>query len=192
MDLELTPTHDEEYQRDGYTIVRGAFTDDECDEFIQYMMDLQARKFSVEGYRPSGPDDWDRLICRNCYNPVGLAWMLDPRLRAPLCHYLGDEPDGIQSMYLFKGSEQRRHQDHYYLPGCMSAWVALQEVSARNGSINIQVGSHKMPQIHKDDFRENDDGDLSGRPGSRRVRTDEPTVGLAVSSFVDTDDQTRF
>ena len=69
--------------------------------------------------------------------------MLDPRLRQPLRTFLGDEPDGVQSMYFYKGSEQRRHQDAFFLPGCMSAWVALQPVSARNGSIHIQVGSHK-------------------------------------------------
>ena len=40
----------------------------------------------------------------------------------------------------------------------MSAWVALQEVSAQNGSICIQVGSHQKPLMHKRDFRADDDG----------------------------------
>ncbi len=84
--------------------------------------------------------------------------MTDPRLRQPLRTFLGDEPDGVQSMYLYKGSEQRRHQDAYHLPGCMSAWVALQEVGARNGSVHIQVGSHKEPLMEKRDFREDEDG----------------------------------
>ena len=154
MELELTSTNDEEFERDGFTIVRGAYTAAECDEFIRYMMDLQAGRTNVEGYQPDGPEDWERLICRNCHNPVSLAWMLDPRLRAPLRRYLGDEPDGVQSMYFFKGSQQGRHQDSFYLPGCMSAWVALQEVGAHNGSICIQVGSHKKPQIKKADFLE--------------------------------------
>ena len=154
MEMELTRTNDEEFERDGFTIVRSGFTAAECDEFVRFMMDLQAGKDSVEGYSPNGPDDWERLVARNCHNPFSIRWMLDPRLRAPLLHYLGDEPDGIQSMYFFKGSQQRRHQDNYYLPGCMSAWVALQEVGPHNGSVNIQVGSHRKPQIHKDDFLE--------------------------------------
>ena len=152
MELQLTATHDEEWERDGYTIVRNAFNTAECDEFVDYMLALQAGHLTVEGYRPHGADDWERLVVRNCHNSMSLRWMIDPRLRAPVRHFLGDEPDGIQSMYLFKGSEQRRHQDNYYLPGCISAWVALQRVGPHNGSINIQVGSHKMPQIQKDDF----------------------------------------
>ena len=87
--------------------------------------------------------------------------MLDPRLRQPLRALLGDEPDGIQSMYFYQGSEQRRHQDAYYLPGCMSAWVALQKVSASNGTIHIQVGSHLKPKMEKQEFRE----DENGNPG---------------------------
>ena len=47
-------------------------------------MDLQAGRTSVEGYAPRHPDDWSRLICRNCHHPVGLVWMIDPRLREPL------------------------------------------------------------------------------------------------------------
>jgi hypothetical protein len=154
VELELTSTNDEEFERDGFTIVKGAYTAKECDEFVAFMMDLQAGKTSVEGYSPDGPEDWERLICRNCHNPVSLAWMLDPRLRAPLRRYLGDEPDGIQSMYFFKGTQQGRHQDSFFLPGCMSAWVALQEVGPFNGSVCIQVGSHKKPQIKKEDFLE--------------------------------------
>ena len=161
MALELTATNKYEFERDGSTIVRAAYTADECDEYIRFMMDLHEGINSIEGYSPNGPDDWERLICRNCHNPMSLRWMLDPRLRAPVRTLLGAEPDGIQSMYFFKGSEQGRHQDSFFLPGCMSAWVALQEVGPRNGSINIQVGSHKMPQIHKDDFLENN----GGRPG---------------------------
>lgn len=158
MSLELTPTNLSEYQRDGYTIVPSAYTAEECDHFVQYMLDLHAGRISVEGFAPRDPDNWDRLICRNLHNPFSLAWMLDPRLLQPLRTLLGDEPDGVQSMYFYKGSEQPRHQDQFYLPGCMSAWVALQDVSAQNGSICIQVGSHQKPLMAKQDFREDADG----------------------------------
>ena len=159
MELEITPLHMEEYERDGYTLVKGGFADDECDRFIGYMMDLQAGRTSVEGYPPRQPDDWSRLISRSLHHPTGLSWMLDPRLRQPLRTFLGDEPDGVQSMYFYTGSEQRRHQDAFYLPGCVSAWVALQEVGARNGSIHVQVGSHKGPLMEKQDFRGDEEGE---------------------------------
>ena len=57
MELEITPRHREEYERDGYTLVKGGFAGDECDRFIEYMMDLQAGRTSVEGYPQRQPDD---------------------------------------------------------------------------------------------------------------------------------------
>ena len=161
MTLELTPSQLNDFVRDGYTIVEGGFTPAECDHFTNYMLDLQAGRTSVEGFAPRAADDWSRLITRNCHHPLGLAWMTDPRLRQPLRTLLDDEADGVQSMYFYTGSRQRRHQDAYYLPGCVSAWVALQPVGAWNGSIHIQVGSHKGPLLQKVDFRE----DASGNPG---------------------------
>ena len=170
MDIQLTSVQKEEYQRDGYTIAKGAFDSDECDRFIEYMMDLHAGRKTVEGYPPREPDDWRRTHNRSLHEPVGLEWMLDTRLYQPLRTLLDDEPDAVQSMYFYVGSEQRRHQDAYHLPGCMSAWIALQEVGAWNGSIHVQVGSHKEPLINKKDFRDDEDGNRGSLVwlGSRR------------------------
>ncbi len=160
MTLELTPDHLQQYERDGFTIFRGGFEPAECDRFVDYMLDLQAGRTTVEGYPAREADDWSRLITRNCHHPLGLAWMTDPRLRQPLRTLLNDEPDGVQSMFFYTGSEQRRHQDAYHLPGCVSAWVALQQVGAWNGSIHIQKGSHKGPLIEKSQFREDAYGNV--------------------------------
>ena len=161
MDIQLTSVQKQEYERDGFTIAKSAFDSDECDRFIEYMMDLHAGRKTVEGYPEREPDDWRRTHNRSLHEPVGLEWMLDSRLYQPLRTLLGDEPDAVQSMYFYVGSEQRRHQDAYHLPGCMSAWIALQEVGAWNGSIHVQVGSHKGPIIDKKDFRT----DENGKPG---------------------------
>ncbi len=159
MALALTEYQLAEYDRDGFTIVKDGFAQQECDRFVEYMMDLQAGRTTVEGYAPRTADDWSRLITRNCHHPMGLSWMIDPRLRKPLSTLLGEEPDGVQSMYFYKGSEQRRHQDAYHLPGCVSAWVALQDVGEWNGSLRIQVGSQKRPVLKKSHFRPDPDGD---------------------------------
>tara|TARA_Y100000588_G_scaffold342155_1_gene386757 strand:- start:126 stop:494 length:369 start_codon:yes stop_codon:yes gene_type:complete len=81
-----------EYDRDGFTIVKDGFAQQECDRFVGYMMDLQAGRTTVEGYAPRTADDWSRLITRNCHHPMGLSWMIDPRLRKPLSTLLGEEP----------------------------------------------------------------------------------------------------
>ena len=154
MTLTITSTHQKQYAQDGYTMVKSGFSADECDHFIDYMMDLHTGRIKIEGYPPRQPDDWSRLISRSLHHPQGLAWMLDPRLRQALRTFLGDEPDGVQSMYFYKSSEQRRHQDAFYLPGCMSAWVALQDVGAYNGTVHLQVGSHHTTLIEKKDFKQ--------------------------------------
>ena len=71
MELEITALHQEQYERDGYTLVRNGFTTDECDRFVAYMMDLHAGRLSVEGYPPRQPDDWSRLISRSLHHPAG-------------------------------------------------------------------------------------------------------------------------
>ena len=40
MELKITAQHRQQYERDGYAIVRGGFTADECDRFVAYMLDL--------------------------------------------------------------------------------------------------------------------------------------------------------
>ena len=73
MTLELTSEHTEQFEQDGYTIVRSGFSPAECDRFVDYMMDLQAGRTTVEGFAPREAHDWSRLISRNCHHPAGLA-----------------------------------------------------------------------------------------------------------------------
>ena len=91
---------------------------------------------------------------QHCYDPVARNWLIAPPLKEPLTQCLGDEPDGIQTMYFWVGSEQGRHQDQYYLPGCMSAWIALIDVDEDNGAMWVQSGSHRGRLLTGSDFAE--------------------------------------
>lgn len=160
--IALTDEQREQYSRDGFTVVPGGFEPDRCDEFVRFMLDVQEGTRTVEGYTPGDREGNHRLIVRNCHNPASLAWLTDPRLRQPLTDLLGSEPDGVQSMFLFESSEQRRHQDRFHLPGCMSAWVALERVGPHNGTIHVQVGSHLGPQLHKSNLTRDTDSEWYG------------------------------
>ncbi|MEC7841236.1 MAG: hypothetical protein VX911_00010 [Candidatus Latescibacterota bacterium] len=81
--------------------------------------------------------------------------MIELRLRQPLRTFLGDEPDGVQSMYLYKGLEQRRHQDACTSP---AACRPGPESRCRNGTIHIRLGLHKGPLLEKGNFREDQAG----------------------------------
>ena len=164
-----------QFDRDGFTILEGLFDGGECDRFVQHMMDLHAGKEQLDGFSYTkwapgfgarDPEDWSRTRNQHLYDPMTLDWMLDLRLRQPLRDCLEDEPDAIQTMYFYQGSEQSRHQDAYHLPFCISAWIALQDIAEGNGSIYVQVGSHNGPTLDKKDFRP----DAEGVPGAWQGR----------------------
>ena len=142
----------DEYQQNGYTIQSGVFSKSECDQFINYMMDLHADRQQLEGFTAREGDEWGRTHNQHNYDPVAMKWLIDARLYQPLYDCLDAEPDGIQTMYFWKGSEQRRHQDQFYLPGCISAWIALQDVNKKNGTIYVQPGSHRHRLVTHHDF----------------------------------------
>ena len=140
------------YRNDGYAVLPGIFEARECNSFVESMMDLHRGQRRLEEFQPRGCDDWRRTHNQHCYDEIALRWLIDFRLYKPLKTMMGDEPEGIQTMYFWKGSEQRRHQDQYYLPGCISAWIALQDASEDNGAIRVQPGSHSGRLISKADF----------------------------------------
>ena len=49
------------------------------------------------------------------------------------------EPEMVQAMYFYQGSDQDRHQDQYYLPECISAWMALEPTSPQNGTVWVRL-----------------------------------------------------
>ena len=152
----LTDEQKRAYQRDGFLIVADLIDVDECDRFVAYMMALHGGEETVEGFAPRKGDDWSRTHNQHVEDARALQMLLHPRLREPLMDCLGDDAEGIQTMYFWKGSEQRRHQDAYYLPDCMSAWMAMTDVGPDNGTIWVQPGSHKIELVTREVFRRPD------------------------------------
>lgn len=144
----------EHYEREGWAVVEGVFSGEECEELVAHMLDLHAGKKSLEGFAPREADQLQRTHNQHWYDPVARDWLIAPPLKEPVTQCLGDEPDGIQTMYFWVGSEQGRHQDQYYLPGCMSAWIALIDVDEDNGAMWVQSGSHRGRLLTVSDFAE--------------------------------------
>ena len=142
----------EHYKSEGYAVVKSVFSGGECDGMIEHMMDLHAGRKQIEGFAARAADEWGRTHNQHWYDDVALSWLIHSNLHQGLVGCIGDEPEGIQTMYFWKGSEQRRHQDQYYLPACMSVWIALMDVDQDNGTIYVQPGSHQRRLITKADF----------------------------------------
>lgn len=148
----LTPVELAQYHRDGYIIKRQVFSPAECDALIDHMMALHAGKKRLKGFAPRESGSLGRTHNQHVYDDVALAWLIHPRLYQPLSQCFGAPPEAIQTMYFWVGSTQRRHQDAYYLPDCMSAWIALTDVTTDNGTIWVQPGSHRLKLLAPTDL----------------------------------------
>ena len=52
-------------------------------------------------------------------------------------------------MHFFEGSEHPLHQDQFYLPDCISAWIAIEDSNQLNGPLLLQPKSHLGELITK-------------------------------------------
>ena len=146
----LTPAQKTFYQENGYLVLEGVFSQEECQRFVKHMEDLHAGRKALEGFFQQDKYG-SRTFNQHLYDPVVLDMLIDPRLHKPLADCFGGEPEGIQTMHFYEGSEHPLHQDQYYLPDCMSAWLAMVGVDENNGPLIVQPGSNRGRLITKGD-----------------------------------------
>ena len=149
----LTAAERAAFDEDGFVAIEGLLCESECDRFVQHMTDLHDGRKRLDGFelrQPDSANEWGRTHNQHVYDPMALEYLVLPQLRQPLQDCMGDAPEGIQTMYFWRGSEQRR----YYLPGCMSAWLAFVDVRQPNGPMWVQPGSHRQRLLMKADFEE--------------------------------------
>ena len=146
----LTPAQKTFYQENGYLVLESVFSEEECQRFVKHMEDLHAGRKHLEGFFQQ--DKYGaRTFNQHLYDPVVLDLLINPRLHKPLADCFGGEPEGIQTMHFYEGSEHPLHQDQYYLPDCMSAWIAMVRVDENNGPLIVQPGSNRGRLITKSD-----------------------------------------
>eukprot|EP01043_Picozoa_sp_COSAG02_P011996 COSAG02_NODE_453_length_22025_cov_16.179923_8_plen_320_part_00 len=155
--MELSAELRSLYREDGFVLLSECFTEAECDQFIAHVTACKdAQLSSSRGGRSEG-------------RGAELSMAVHSKLRLPVRGCLEEdgwgpggaaEPDLVQAMYFWQGSEQERHQDGYYLPECLAAWIALEDVSPTNGTVWVQRGSHKRRLLVHSDFASG--GDFCG------------------------------
>ena len=158
----LETTQVDQFQRDGFLLVRNLLTTEEVatirDAFMAQCADGPAPGLSEinAAYDPSDPlARYPRMMHphRHAELPVGalsMQYMLDRRFQAVLRDLFADEPLAAQSMFYFKPAGARGqdlHQDNFYLrvhPGtCIAAWVAIDDADEENGTLVVVPGSHQ-------------------------------------------------
>jgi len=150
----LTPNQLQSYKDNGFVIVNNLYDSLKQKQIVDHMLALHKGTKAVEGFKVREKDDWGRTMNTHTFDEVIMSFLLDDCLRKPLEQMCDDQVDAIQTMYFYKGSQQRRHQDQYYLPDCFSAWTAFDEVTKDNGCLWVQPGSHKKELLDKKYFKD--------------------------------------
>ncbi len=150
----------DEFAKDGFTIARGLFSQDEVDKFSGYFTSMVER--GGDGWAESEVDPnnadplkrYPRLLQPHRGDEVAFNFMIDPRVNSHLTAYGEGEPYAVQTMVYFKppgGRGQNLHQDNMYLlvePGtCMAAWLALDDCTEENGCMVLVPNNPDLPLI---------------------------------------------
>lgn len=156
----ITDAHRQQFEQDGYVVVRGLFSAEEAEAYKQHFMDLRAAGTypgDMAGVDLTSNDPlkrFPRMIHMHRWDDRSRAWLLDDRLREALAALMDDEPLAVQTMMYFKppgARGQALHQDQYFLrvqPGtCMAAWMALDACDEANGCMRVVPGSHRLPLL---------------------------------------------
>jgi phytanoyl-CoA hydroxylase len=156
----ISEAEKDSYHANGYLVVGGLFSQEECDFWSKYFTEMVERGGDgwAEGEVDSSNEDplkrYPRLLQPHRGDKVAFDYMVDPRINRYLTSFYNREPFAVQTMVYFKppgARGQALHQDNRYLqaePGtCMAAWLALEDIDLENGCLEVVPGTHDMPMI---------------------------------------------
>jgi len=152
--------HLQQYQRDGFVVVKGMFTPEE--------MDVASDAFASDpDFQPDGPnqislnnEENGETLLYLWSNPTGTFGHItqNERVLDGVRQIFGKEPVHYHSKLLLKGPKSGGlwtwHQDYGYwyndyfmTPEMMTVYVAIDPQDAENGSISVLAGSHKLGRM---------------------------------------------
>lgn len=152
--MQLTDAQIQQYNDDGFIIVRGVFDGATVQQMREHYMKMRAEgpKPSDMGGDPNNPDDplnkYPRLIQMHNWDEQSGAWANDSKILDILRQLFDGEPVLNQTMLYFKppgARGQAHHQDQQYitLDPLIGVWVALDPSDEGTGQMMLVPGSHK-------------------------------------------------
>ncbi|MEF3307682.1 phytanoyl-CoA dioxygenase family protein [Paenibacillus sp. GYB004] len=150
--MPITEQQKQQFDQEGYLIVRGLFSETEIEEMKATFSGLHAQGTIPNCFRAVPPEEaggdmlkvYPRMMHPHRINEAAKSYMLDPRVMDVLSGLFGEEAYAAQSMFYFKppgARGQALHQDNFYLkvePGtCIAAWTAVDPSDEENGGIQL-------------------------------------------------------
>lgn len=167
------------YRDHGFAVVEGLFSTSEC-------LSIQKLGEQLPTFRSGS-----LLPVMNPHRdqPELLCTMSDNRVVSIVQRLMEGQPVGLQTQYFFCQPGTRgfsAHQDNYYVRApadqFVSAWLALENVSADNGALIVLPGSHREPMLEVRDIPQ--PSTFGQDPNHNRqeciVGTDYPRVSVTV------------
>ncbi|MDP7197586.1 MAG: phytanoyl-CoA dioxygenase family protein [SAR202 cluster bacterium] len=140
--MKLSGEEIKHFKDHGY-ITNFFFERAECDFYKKHFEKL-TKIYSESSYKGKLKD---RIMNPHFIDETSRKILLNPNFFLYANQLLNSEVYGVQTMYFEKGSEQKYHQDDFYLNRTIGFWIALDDVDESNGSISLQQESHKYDAI---------------------------------------------
>lgn len=154
----ITPEQLQQFDTDGYLIVRGLFSTQEVEELKQEFTTLHQNGpvehlFSPVPADQAGGDvlkQYPRFMHPHRVNALSHRYMLEPKVMDVLEDLFQEEALAAQSMFYYKppgARGQALHQDNFYLlvePGtCIAAWTSVDPSDEENGGLFVVPKSNQ-------------------------------------------------
>jgi len=155
----LTAGQKQQFDDEGYLIVKGLLADD-APRIKEEFMRLHAAGPIPGCFQPLTEAEangdvlklYPRMMHPHKVNRIAFEYMLHPQVMNILADLFGAEPLAAQSMFYFKppgAKGQALHQDQFYLkvePGtCIAAWTAIDPADEENGGLFLVPRTNRFP-----------------------------------------------
>src|SRR5262245_25747701 len=166
----------EQFDRDGYLLVRALFDAEEMARLLEYARNDPAIVQSAYGRKDSTGQETRLALWNFAGEDLYSMFSRSPRIVDRMEQLLGDEVYHYHSKMMLKepyvGGAWEWHQDYgyWYQNGCLfpdmaSCLIALDRASKENGCLQVLKGSHRMGRIEH--------GQFGGQTGADPERTAE-------------------
>lgn len=148
------------WSENGYAILPNFISEEKADEINQ----------EIERLLDTRTVSWrygNKIMFAIKHSRLLMSVGLDKKLNSILNLLMVKEVELFQSINFKTASEQRTHSDSIHMStfphgNIIAIWIALEDITEKNGALHYYPGSHKLPYIMNKDFQNNDSKLLLG------------------------------